>query len=112
MKTKHVLIDRSKASVISALVFVILMFGNIQAEESAPQQPSGPGRYQAVYAGMDESGSGHHHIIIVLDTQTGKIDKTIYYEDGLDKQEITDFTNQEIVTIKLGKKEEHRKIVR
>jgi hypothetical protein len=116
MKTDLVLKHCGKLALIAALVFVSLSFGKVQAEEdnSNPQQSSasGPGRYQAIYAGMDESGSGHHHLIIIVDTHTGKLDKTIYYEDGIDKQEITDFTNQEIVKIKLGGKEEHSKIVR
>jgi hypothetical protein len=110
MKTNRCLIGRSSATLISALVFVVILFGNVLAAETDSQQLSGPGRYQAIYAGLDQSGSGHHHLIIIVDTQTGMIAKSIYYEDGLDKQEITDFVNQDIITIKLGKGEEHRKI--
>jgi hypothetical protein len=96
VKTNHALGNLSKASVFSALVFLLVLFGNVEADERAPQQPSNTGKYQAIYAGEDKAG---YHILLIVNTETGKIEKRIFYDEANDKQEVLNYITKEITEI-------------
>jgi hypothetical protein len=110
MKTNLVLNYRNVLSLILVFVLFSLVFGKVQAAESNPQQPSIAGKYQAIYAGEDKSG--YHHIIIIINTETGKVEKRIFYDEVTDKQEVINYFTKEVAIITPFEEKEPRKIVR
>jgi hypothetical protein len=86
----------NKALAVLILIFVLLFFCNAQADENAKQQPPDTMKYQALYMGKNNSGS---HIILIVNTQTGKIERRIFYDDLNDHRDIFDFVAKEITTI-------------
>jgi hypothetical protein len=96
MKTNFIAKNRYKVLVVSILVFVLLLFGNVPAKESAQQQPLNTGRYQALYLGVNNAG---FHIIMIVNTETGNVEKRIFYVDTNDNQDIYNYVTKETTMI-------------
>jgi hypothetical protein len=95
MKTNFIENNRNKVVAILMVFFVLLLFGNAPADEST-QQPSKTGKYQALFLGEDKLG---FHIILIMNTETGNVEKRIFYDELTDHQAIYNFVTKEITTI-------------
>ena len=82
--------------VILTAVFILLSFEKAMADESVQKQTSDTAKYQALYLGENNSGL---HIILFVNTQTGRIDKRIFYDELNDHQDVFNFATKEITTI-------------
>jgi hypothetical protein len=96
METNSIINNWNKVIVILTAAFILLSFGNAMADESIQKQTSDTAKYQALYLGKDNSGL---HVILFVNTQTGRIDKRIFYDDANDHQDIFNFATKEITTI-------------
>jgi hypothetical protein len=96
MKTNSNVNNWSKVIVILVAAFVLLSFGNVKANESIQKQTSNTAKYQALYVGEDKSGL---HVILIVNMETGKVDKRIFYDELNDHQDVFNFANKEITTI-------------
>ncbi len=95
MKTKFNVNSRCKLLVISIAVFVLLLSVNAPAGE-IPQQQLSTGKYQALYLGVNSAG---FHIIMIVNTETGNVEKRIFYVDTNDNQDIYNYVTKEATTI-------------
>ena len=96
MKTNAIALYWDKALVILLTVIVLLLFRNAPAQESIQQQPLNTGKYQALYVGEDKSG---YRIVLIANTETGKLEKRISYDDSNDHQEIFNYATKQIISI-------------
>jgi hypothetical protein len=96
MKTKFNVNSRCKLLVILIAVFVLLLFGTAPAKDTTQQQPLNAGRYQALYLGVNNAG---FHIIMIVNTETGNVEKRIFYVDTNDNQDIYNYVTKETTMI-------------
>ncbi|MCX5848587.1 MAG: hypothetical protein NTW65_03980 [Deltaproteobacteria bacterium] len=96
MKTNFIVNIWHKVLVILIVVFVLLSFRNAPAQESIQKQPPVTGKYLALSLGEDKSG---FHIILIINTETGKVEKRIFYDELNDHQDVFNFITKEVTTI-------------
>jgi hypothetical protein len=82
-----------KILVIFLAVIVLLLFRNAPAQDSMQKQPLNAGKYQALYIGEDKPG---HRIIMIANTETGKVEQRILYDIYNESQRVYSYiTNKE-----------------
>ena len=82
-----------KVLVILLAVIVLLLFKNAPAQDSTQEQLRNTGKYQALYIGEDKPG---HRIIMIANTETGKIEQRILYDIYNESQRVYSYiTNKE-----------------
>lgn len=96
MKTNYIENNLNRALAVLTAVFVLFLFCNAHADENAVKQVPEAAKYQALYLGEDHSG---FHIILIVNTVTGNIERRIFYDDANDHQDVFDFVTKEITTI-------------
>jgi hypothetical protein len=104
MKRRYFKKKVNKALAVLIAVFVLLLFSNAMAQENARPQLPDSVKYQALYLGKDNS---NFHIILIVNTTTGKIERRIFYDDANDHQDIFDFVTKEITTITRTKEKKY-----